>query len=196
MSDKRQSDFIRSIVDPEGLKREEELHKQFIQAVPEREVAKWCPRCAELQQDSQTTADALGHIQQQFEMVNNDRDDWIACHAKIFRELQETKTLLGNKCTEVERLTRERESWEKLFGEVALSLKCLPSCFVDDNSHVLRVAKEAMEQLAAAQKDADRLDWMFDNPVEALDIFGNHHKDEKRFVRGTIDAAMRGKEGE
>ena len=48
MSDKRQSDFLRSIVDPEGLKREEELHKQFIQAVPEREVAKGCPRCAEL----------------------------------------------------------------------------------------------------------------------------------------------------
>lgn len=49
MSDKRQSDFLRSIVDPEGLKREEELHKQFIQAVPEREVAKGCPRCAELE---------------------------------------------------------------------------------------------------------------------------------------------------
>lgn len=48
MSDKRQSDFLRSIVDPEGLKREEELHKQLIQAVPEREVAKGCPRCAEL----------------------------------------------------------------------------------------------------------------------------------------------------
>lgn len=53
-------------------------------------------------------------------------------------------------------VTQERDSWETLFGEVALSLKCLPSCFIDDNGHVLRVAKEALEQLAAAQKDADR----------------------------------------
>lgn len=53
----------------------------------------------------------------------------------------------------IAKLTRERESWEKLFGEVALSLKCLPSCFVDDNSHVLRVAKEAMEQLATATQE-------------------------------------------
>ena len=63
-----------------------------------------CDLLEEYRQDAQTTADALGHIQQQFEMVTNDRDDWIACHAKIFRELQETKTLLANKCAEVERL--------------------------------------------------------------------------------------------
>ena len=34
-----------------GFNSEEELHKQFIQAVPEREVAKGCPRCAELEQE-------------------------------------------------------------------------------------------------------------------------------------------------
>lgn len=38
------------------------------------------------------------------ELLKQDRDDWIECHAKIFRELQETKTLLGNKCAEIEAL--------------------------------------------------------------------------------------------
>ena len=48
----------------------------------------------EYRQDTQTTADALGHIQQQFELANKDRDDWIACHAKVFRELQGTKSII------------------------------------------------------------------------------------------------------
>lgn len=34
------------------------------------------------------------------ESLKQDRDEWIECHAKIFRELQEVKTLLGNKCAE------------------------------------------------------------------------------------------------
>ena len=50
MSDKRQSDFLRSLVDPEGVKREEELHKRFLQAIPKREGdTQDCPRCAELE---------------------------------------------------------------------------------------------------------------------------------------------------
>lgn len=47
----KQSDFLRSIVDPEGLKQEVERHKQFLQSIPERKVyAKPCPRCAELEE--------------------------------------------------------------------------------------------------------------------------------------------------
>lgn len=99
-----------------------------------------CDMIEEYRQDAQTTADAIGHIQQQFEIVNNDRDDWIACHAKIFRELQETKTLLGNKCAEVERLTRERETWQR--------------------SKDAEKRNELREQLAAAQNDAERLDFL------------------------------------
>ena len=63
-----------------------------------------CPRCAELQQDLQTTADALGHIQRQFEAVNQDRDDWIACHDKIFRKLQEANNTIAQQAKRIKEL--------------------------------------------------------------------------------------------
>ena len=50
-----------------------------------------CDMLEEYRQDAQTTADALGSIQRQFEMVNQDRDYWIACHAKIFRKRNELR---------------------------------------------------------------------------------------------------------
>lgn len=34
------------------------------------------------------------------------------------------------------------DNWRKLFCELAMALKCLPSAFVDGNDHVLRKAKE------------------------------------------------------
>ena len=39
-------------------------------------------------------------------------------------------------------------------------------------------------------RDADRLDWLARNPVDALDVFGKSRPDEARFIRATIDAAM------
>lgn len=159
MSDKRQSDFIRSIVDPEGLKREEELHKQFIQAVPEREVAKGCPRCAELQQDLQTTADALGHMKRQFEAVNQDRDDWIACHAKIFRELQEAKSTIAQ---QAERIKELEGAWEKL-GEQCVA-----------HTKTIKERDRLAEQLAAAEKDVKRL-----NDLETLVFNGDVSIEER-----------------
>ena len=56
-----------------------------------------CPRCTELEVEK----DAW---QGRFYAVEADRDDWITCHAKIFRELQETKALLGNKCAKLEQM--------------------------------------------------------------------------------------------
>ena len=58
-----------------------------------------CPRCAELQQDLQITADALGHANRDLEFANQDRDDWIACHAKIFRELQNSKATIAQQAS-------------------------------------------------------------------------------------------------
>ena len=132
----------------------------------------------------------LGHIQQQLEMVSNDRDDWIACHAKISRVLQETKTLLGNKCAEVERLTRERETWQR--------------------SKDAEKRNELREQLAAAQKDAIRAyknlsavfqHWMEDaNPDELPEVVESARETlcdlTMKLPIEAIDAAMSGKEGE
>ena len=88
-----------------NISNSETLEKEIIALQVEKDA--WQGRfyaadgkLSENQQDVQTTADALGNIQRQFESVSQDRDDWIACHAKIFRELQETKTLLANKCFE------------------------------------------------------------------------------------------------
>lgn len=43
----------------------------------------------------------------------------------------------------------EREAWHQLFDRVALALNCLPSSFVDGNTHVLRTAEKARAALAA-----------------------------------------------
>ena len=83
-------------------------------------------KLSEHQQDVQTTADALGSIQRQFESVSQDRDDWIACHAKIFRELQETKTLLANKCAEfdyfIDAAIKDRDYFKKDRDELQAKL--------------------------------------------------------------------------
>ena len=39
-------------------------------------------------------------------------------------------------------------------------------------------------------RDADRLNWLARNPVDAIDVFGKSRPDEARFIRATIDAAM------
>lgn len=47
-----------------------------------------------------------------------------------------------------------------------------------------------LDRLKAAEKDTARLDWLFNNPMEALDILGYHRIHELQFVRSEIDAAM------
>lgn len=76
-------------VDPEFAERNFDLSEKAEMLIPlytEPQHAKPCERCAALEAE---------------------RDDWVACHAKIFRELQETKTLLGNKCAELAALEAE-----------------------------------------------------------------------------------------
>lgn len=80
------------------------LDKTEHYTIPLYAHAKPCARCEELQQDLQTTADALGHIQRQFEAVNQDRDDWITCHAKIFRELQDAKATIAQQAKRIKEL--------------------------------------------------------------------------------------------
>ena len=97
----------------------------------------------EYRQDSQTTADALGHIQQQFELTNQDRDDWIACHAKVFRELQETKALVGKQAERIKELESEILEQCRINGmgaerEAALLGK------VERQSAALKLAREAL----------------------------------------------------
>lgn len=57
-----------------------------------------------------------------------------------------------------------------------------------------KVTQEELDRLRArvveAEKDTARLDWLFNNPMEALDILGYHRIRELRFVRSEIDAAM------
>ena len=121
MSDKRQSDFLRSIVDPEGLKREEELHKQFIQAVPEREVAKGCPRCAELS-----------------ESINN----------RAREQAQET--------------VNDEVSLDK-FATLEAELSGLRARYLRMGSEDAATIAQQAEQLAAAERDAERYRWLRSN---------------------------------
>lgn len=39
--------------------------------------------------------------------LENERDDWIACHAKVFRELQGAKQIVGNQAERIAELERQ-----------------------------------------------------------------------------------------
>jgi hypothetical protein len=49
---------------------------------------------------------------------------------------------------------------------------------------------ELVAMLREAQKDAARLEWMFDNADQALEILGRYRESERPWIRTTIDAAM------
>lgn len=66
------------------------------------------------QEVKRQAADEIRGLREQVAALTSDRDDWIACHAKIFRELQETKTLVGNKCAEVAALAEQNAMFRKL----------------------------------------------------------------------------------
>lgn len=48
-------------------------------------------------------------------------------------------------------------------------------------------------ELTEAKKDAERLEFLVETPEFSLDFIGNYHTDEKRFIRRSIDEAMKGK---
>lgn len=57
--------------------------------------------------------------------------------------------------------------------------------------NTMLVPKQFLDRLEAAEKDAARLDWLFSNPLIALDMIGCHRVNELHFVRREIDAAMK-----
>ncbi len=150
MSDKRQSDFLRSIVDPEGLKREEELHKQFIQAVPEREVAKGCPRCAELSESLNNRA-----REQAQETVNDEVS------------LDKFATLEAELAGLRARYLRMGSEDVATIAQQAEQLAAAESRLHDVATHCATVE----QQLAAAEKDAERYRWLRSNhPIQELPV--------------------------
>ena len=138
-----------------------------------------CPRCAELQQDLQTTADALGHIQRQFEAVNQDRDDWIACHAKIFRKLQEANNTIAQQAKRIKELETDSYQYGVRVGS--------------------EYADKLCEQLAAAQAkiDALMLEYCPDEMThEQLSSWASHQVTATPDEQAAIDAAIKAsKEG-
>ena len=88
-----------------------------------------CDMLEEYRQDAQTTADALGSIQRQFEMVSQDRDDWIACHAKIFRERNELREQVQRQAALIEQCR------EALVMENPLAWKELLTAIEKELSH-------------------------------------------------------------
>ena len=170
MSDKRQSDFLRSIVDPEGLKREEELHKQLIQAVPEREVAKGCPRCAELSESLNNRA-----REQAQKTVNNEVSlDKLATLEAEKEEIKQAirwapssahwSNVLIKLCGEDSRdginaLEKQLREAQTTIAQQAEQLAAAESRLHDVATHCATVE----QQLAAAEKDAERYRWLRSN---------------------------------
>ena len=167
-----------------------------------------CPRCAELQQDLQTTADALGHIQRQFEAVNQDRDYWIACHAKIFRKLQEANNTIAHQAARIEELAIDAAMANQAreignhFGLTYMQVWSDPSIasqVIDKMKEQQATIAQQAEQLAAAQAkiDALMLEYCPDEVThEQLSSWASHQVTATPDEQAAIDAAIKAsKEG-
>ena len=60
------------------------------------------------------TIEALGFANREIERLTTSENDWITCHAKIWRELQETKTIVGNQAERISDLEASPISEEVL----------------------------------------------------------------------------------
>ena len=183
MSDKRQSDFLRSIVDPEGLKREEELHKQFIQAVPEREVAKGCPRCAELSESLNNRA------REQAQKTVNDEvslDKFATLEAELsglraryLRMGSEDAATIAQQAERIKELSFDAAMADQAreignhFGLTYMQVwsdTSIASQVIDKMKEQQATIAQQAEQLAAAEKDACALWMMLDDIDTGGDI--------------------------
>lgn len=54
--------------------------------------------------DLQDPRAALIELYAQVDTLRTERDDWIACHAKVFRKLQDTKQIVGNQAERIAEL--------------------------------------------------------------------------------------------
>ena len=98
-------------------------------------------------------ADEITRLREQVAALEADRDDWIACHAKIFRELQETKTLVGNKCEEVAALAEQNEKMRTALEAVSeFRFPHGDNCYLDPDhayGNSCLCGKESLESLVA-----------------------------------------------
>ena len=72
------------------------------------------------------TIEALGFANREIERLTTSENDWIACHAKIWRELQETKTIVGNQAERISDLEASHIS-EEVIDILRSKIKALES---------------------------------------------------------------------
>ena len=72
------------------------------------------------------TIEALGFANREIERLATSENDWITCHAKIWRELQETKTIVGNQAERISDLEASNIS-EEVIDILRSKIKALES---------------------------------------------------------------------
>ena len=72
------------------------------------------------------TIEALGFANREIERLTTSENDWITCHAKIWRELQETKTIVGNQAERISDLEASPIS-EEVIDILRSKIKALES---------------------------------------------------------------------
>ena len=72
------------------------------------------------------TIEALGFANREIERLTTSENDWITCHAKIWRELQETKTIVGNQAERISDLEASHIS-EEVIDILRSKIKALES---------------------------------------------------------------------
>lgn len=76
------------------------------------------------------TIEALGFANREIERLTTSENDWITCHAKIWRELQETKTIVGNQAERISDLEASPIS-EEVIDILRSKIKALESEILD-----------------------------------------------------------------
>ena len=72
------------------------------------------------------TIEALGFANREIERLTTSENDWITCHAKIWRELQETKTIVANQAERISDLEASHIS-EEVIDILRSKIKALES---------------------------------------------------------------------
>ena len=120
------------------------------------------------------TIEALGFANREIERLTTSENDWITCHAKIWRELQETKTIVGNQAERISDLEASPIS-EEVIDILRSKIKALESEILEQcRINGMGAEREAALLGKVAQQSAAlKLAW--EALGEVQDLIGESH---------------------
>lgn len=138
------------------------------------------------------TIEALGFANREIERLTTSENDWITCHAKIWRELQETKTIVGNQAERISDLEASHIS-EEVIDILRSKIKALESEILEQcRLNGMGAEREAALLGKVAQQSA-ALKLAMEALVTARDTFTRyslHHEAKGDFEKAQANKAF------